>query len=85
MLTAFLAASGFVAIESLNIANITVTNQTFGVVTESTVSLVDDTSGVFGLGFPPLSSISASTNSKCYPGFGRGPRLKGLNSYTILR
>lgn len=48
--------------ESLNVANVTITNQTLGIVTETDMSFSDDTSGVFGLGFPRLSSIAASTN-----------------------
>ncbi|KAF8992829.1 aspartic peptidase domain-containing protein [Cyathus striatus] len=51
-------ASGFVARETVQIANIVLANQTLGVVTSSNVSLVDETSGVLGLGFPRLSSFS---------------------------
>jgi len=54
------AASGFVARESITFANMTVPNQTFGLVNTSNVTLNDEISGVLGLGFPRLSSISSS-------------------------
>ncbi|KAF8149990.1 aspartic peptidase domain-containing protein [Crassisporium funariophilum] len=53
-------ASGYVARESIRLANITLDNQAFGVVTDSNVSFTDDTSGIMGLGFSRLSPISAS-------------------------
>ncbi|EMD34064.1 hypothetical protein CERSUDRAFT_117574 [Gelatoporia subvermispora B] len=53
-------ASGFVARESIQVANMTVASQAFGVVTASNVTLNDEISGVLGLGFPRLSSISNS-------------------------
>ncbi|OCH95384.1 acid protease [Obba rivulosa] len=53
-------ASGFVARESVEVANLTVASQAFGLVTSSNVTLDDDISGVLGLGFPRLSSISSS-------------------------
>ncbi|KAL0954964.1 hypothetical protein HGRIS_003894 [Hohenbuehelia grisea] len=56
--------SGFVARESVTLANITAVNQTFGVITDSNVTLTDQVSGILGLGFPRLSSInSTATNS----------------------
>lgn len=54
-------ASGFLARESIELANLTVPNQPFGMVTNSNVSLTDKASGIMGLGFPRLSSISNST------------------------
>jgi len=54
------SASGFVARETVEIANLTVPNQALGVVNSSNVTLNDQISGVLGLGFPRLSSISAS-------------------------
>ncbi|RDB25730.1 Aspartic protease [Hypsizygus marmoreus] len=57
-------ASGFVAKETVRFSNLTVANQAFGLVTDSNVTMVDETSGIIGLGFPRLSSISPSvTNS----------------------
>lgn len=57
-------ASGFVAKESIRLSNLTVANQAFGMVTDSNVTMVDQTSGIMGLGFPRLSSISKTvTNS----------------------
>ncbi|PPQ69082.1 hypothetical protein CVT26_003557 [Gymnopilus dilepis] len=51
-------ASGFVAKETIQLANISLANQVFGIITDSNVSLTDQTSGIMGLGFPRLSSIS---------------------------
>ncbi|KAJ7127027.1 aspartic peptidase domain-containing protein [Mycena epipterygia] len=57
-------ASGFVARESVRLANVTLPDQVFAVVTESNVTMLDDVSGIMGLGFPRLSTISGSvTNS----------------------
>jgi hypothetical protein len=73
-----LAASGFVARETIEFSNLTVANQAFGqhflsyppclllfspfrdtgVVTNSNVSMVDNVSGMFGLGFTRLSGIA---------------------------
>ncbi|PBK75653.1 acid protease [Armillaria solidipes] len=58
------AAEGFVAKETVQLANLTVSNQVLGLMTSSNVSLTDDISGIFGLGFPRLSSVSNTvTNS----------------------
>ncbi|KAF8920307.1 aspartic peptidase domain-containing protein [Mucidula mucida] len=57
-------AEGIVARESILFANISVDSQAFGLINSGNVSLTDDMSGIFGLGFPRLSSISDSvTNS----------------------
>ncbi|KAJ6619714.1 aspartic peptidase domain-containing protein [Mycena sp. CBHHK59/15] len=57
-------ASGFVARESVRLANLTLTDQVFGVVTDSNLTMLDDVSGIMGLGFPRLSGIPNSvTNS----------------------
>lgn len=53
--------SGFVAAETVELAGMTVANQTFGLITDSNVTLNDDTSGILGLGFPRLSSINSTT------------------------
>lgn len=53
-------ASGFVARETVKVANVTVANQAFGVVTDSNITLVNEVSGILGLGFSRLSEISAS-------------------------
>ncbi|KAG2157883.1 acid protease [Suillus bovinus] len=53
-------ASGFVARETVEVANVTVANQAFGVVTNSNISLVSEISGILGLGFSRQSEISAS-------------------------
>ncbi|KAJ7170652.1 acid protease [Mycena crocata] len=58
------AATGFVARESVKLANVTVPGQVFAIVTDCNLTMVDDVSGIMGLGFPRLSSISGSvTNS----------------------
>ncbi|KAF8071741.1 aspartic peptidase A1 [Lyophyllum atratum] len=59
-------ASGFVAKESVRISNMTLANQAFGdvLLTDSNVTMVDQMSGIMGLGFPRLSSIpDVVTNS----------------------
>ncbi|KAH9945177.1 acid protease [Epithele typhae] len=53
-------AKGFIARESVSIGNMTVGNQALGLVSSSTVPFPDDISGVLGLGFPRLSSISSA-------------------------
>ncbi|KAF9223433.1 acid protease [Gyrodon lividus] len=55
------SASGFVAGEAVEVSNVTVPNQAFGMVTNSNVTLNDEVSGVLGLGFPRLSEIYAAT------------------------
>ncbi|KAG0705700.1 acid protease [Suillus ampliporus] len=53
------SASGFVARETVEVANVTLANQAFGVVTNSNITLVDEVSGILGLGFSRQSEISA--------------------------
>ncbi|KAJ7227150.1 aspartic peptidase A1 [Mycena pura] len=55
-------ASGFVATQSVRVANVTVSEQAFAIVTDCNLTMTDDISGILGLGFPRLSSISASVN-----------------------
>ncbi|KZT22353.1 acid protease [Neolentinus lepideus HHB14362 ss-1] len=52
------AASGYVARETIQASNLTVANQAFGVVSSSNVTMGSQISGVLGLGFPRLSTIS---------------------------
>ncbi|KAJ7274400.1 aspartic peptidase domain-containing protein [Mycena haematopus] len=56
-------ASGFVARESVQVANLTLPEQVFAVVTDSNVTMLDDVSGILGLGFPRLSGIPSSVNN----------------------
>lgn len=56
-------ASGFVARETVEVANVTVANQAFGVVTSSNITLVSEVSGILGLGFSRQSEISARAAS----------------------
>ncbi|RDX57277.1 acid protease [Lentinus brumalis] len=51
-------AQGFVARESVSIGNLTVPQQALGLATSSNVTFADEVSGVLGLGFPRLSTIS---------------------------
>jgi len=48
---------GFVAMETIQLSNLTVANQAFGVVTDTNVTSRDKVSGILGLGFPRLSRI----------------------------
>lgn len=57
-----LVASGFVARETIEVSNLTVANQAFALITNSNVTLTDQTSGIMGFGFPRLSSISSSVS-----------------------
>ncbi|KAL4062199.1 aspartic peptidase domain-containing protein [Scleroderma yunnanense] len=70
-------ASGFIARESIQLSNMTVPNQAFGLVTDSNITLTDKVSGVLGLGFPRLSEIYA-TIANATPFFGT------LSSHGIL-
>ncbi|KAJ2917443.1 hypothetical protein MD484_g3011, partial [Candolleomyces efflorescens] len=74
-------ASGFVAKETIKLANLSIPEQHFGLITESNVTFIDQVSGILGLGFPRLSSISRKTNST--PFF---PTLayKGLLEYPLF-
>ncbi|KAJ7650314.1 acid protease [Roridomyces roridus] len=54
------AVSGFVAREAVQMANLTVPDLAFGVVTNSNLTMLDDVSGILGLGFPRLSTIPSS-------------------------
>ncbi|KAI0034553.1 aspartic peptidase domain-containing protein, partial [Vararia minispora EC-137] len=77
--------SGFVARETVQLASLSVSQQAFGLANTSNVTLVDDVSGVLGLGFPRLSTIHslamnatpvfttlAQQGSLVYPVFGVG-------------
>ncbi|KAJ7158790.1 aspartic peptidase domain-containing protein [Mycena filopes] len=57
-------ASGFVARQTVRLADMTLPDQAFAVVTQSNLTFLDEVSGILGLGFPRLSSIPSSvTNS----------------------
>ncbi|TFK28103.1 acid protease [Coprinopsis marcescibilis] len=57
------AASGFLAKERVQFPNINVTDQVFGLASQSDLSFADQTSGILGLGFPRLTSFPNVTNS----------------------
>ncbi|KAI9512034.1 acid protease [Russula earlei] len=50
-------ASGFVAEEAINLGSFIVPQQAFGLINSTNVSFVDQVSGLFGLGFPRLSTV----------------------------
>ncbi|KAJ6505971.1 aspartic peptidase A1 [Mycena vulgaris] len=56
-------ASGFVARESVRLANVTLPGQALAIVTDSDLTMLNDVSGILGLGFPRLSSISRSVTN----------------------
>ncbi|THH00207.1 hypothetical protein EW026_g2261 [Hermanssonia centrifuga] len=60
------AANGFIALETVQVSNLTVAQQGFGAVTSSNITFDDDVSGILGLGFPRLSDISQSISSAPY-------------------
>ncbi|CAL1716742.1 unnamed protein product [Somion occarium] len=62
-------ASGFVALETVQLANLTVPDQAFGVVTSTNVTNGDQVSGILGLGFPRLSQIFNSGLGNATPFF----------------
>ncbi|KAF8553950.1 acid protease [Imleria badia] len=76
------SASGFVARESIEVSNVTVPGQAFGVVTNSNVTLTDEVSGVLGLGFPRLSEIYAATPDA--PPFIASLSEQGILDYPIF-
>ncbi|KAG1859417.1 aspartic peptidase domain-containing protein [Suillus tomentosus] len=60
-------ASGFVARETVEVANMTVANQTFGVVTSSHITLVSEVSGILALGISRQSEIFVRAASGMLP------------------
>ncbi|TFK40330.1 acid protease [Crucibulum laeve] len=76
------SASGFIARETVKLSNLAVANQAFGIVTESNVSMVDETSGILGLGFPRLSSFP-QTVSNSTPFFANLAQ-QGLLEYPLF-
>ncbi|KAH7884705.1 acid protease [Phlebopus sp. FC_14] len=75
-------AFGFVAREAVEVSNVTVSGQAFGLVTNSNVTLQDKVSGVLGLGFPRLSQIYA-TNANATP-FMASLAEQGILDYPIF-
>ncbi|KAJ4477163.1 acid protease, partial [Lentinula aciculospora] len=75
-------AAGFVATESFHFSNLTVSNQAFALISDSNVTMIDDISGILGLGFPRISTINAtSTNSTpFFPGLAQ----QGLLQYPLF-
>jgi hypothetical protein len=55
-----IGADGFVAMESVQISNITAPSQAIGLISSSNVTFGSSISGVLGLSFPRLSTISRS-------------------------
>ncbi|KAI0086145.1 aspartic peptidase domain-containing protein [Irpex rosettiformis] len=92
------AATGFVALESIQVANMTVPQQAIGLVKSSNVTFNNDVSGVLGLGFPRLSRIFSSLangtgtpffatmaqqGQLAYPLFGLSLTLNSSGSLTL--
>lgn len=75
-------ASGFVARETVQLDGLTLSGQAFGVITDSNVSLSDQTSGILGLGFPRLSSISNGGSN--FSPFFATLASKGLLEYPLF-
>jgi len=75
-------ASGFVALEAVQLADITVPLQAFGMITNSNVTFTDKVSGIMGLGFPRLSSIPNSVNDSTP--FFAGLAEQGLLDYPLF-
>lgn len=75
-------SSGYVARESVRVANLTVPDQAFGVVNETTVSFTDQISGILGFGFPRLSQIY-NTTAHGTPFFS-SLSLRGIVDYPIF-
>ncbi|KAI0342755.1 acid protease [Trametopsis cervina] len=93
------SAAGFVALESIQVSNLTVAQQPLGIVNSSTVVFQDDVSGVLGLGFPRLSRIFGSLpngtgtpflatvaqrGQLAYPLFGLSLTLNSSGSLTLV-
>ncbi|PFH52961.1 hypothetical protein AMATHDRAFT_73786 [Amanita thiersii Skay4041] len=74
--------SGFVAEESVQLSNLTVPDQAFALVSNCNVTLTDQVSGIMGLGFPRLSSISNSVPGST-PFFARLAQ-NGLLDYPLF-
>ncbi|THH22134.1 hypothetical protein EUX98_g8242 [Antrodiella citrinella] len=56
-------ANGFVGLETVQISNLTIEDQAFGIVTSTNVSSGSQISGILGLGFPRLSRIFNAVNA----------------------
>ncbi|KZT72998.1 acid protease [Daedalea quercina L-15889] len=75
-------ASGFIARETVLLGNVTVPQQAFGLMNSSNVTLNSDISGVLGLGFSRLSTIS-STLTNAPPVFA-SMASQGLLNYPLF-
>ncbi|KAG5221787.1 aspartic peptidase [Salix suchowensis] len=69
------SSNGFIARERVTLANLTIPDQTLGIITVSNVTLTDRTTGLLGLGFPRLSGVikPSRTVGDCYVSQLRGP------------
>lgn len=90
-------ASGFVAQESISLGNFTVPQQDFGLMNSTNITFVDQVSGIFGLGFPRLSTIRhlvasdtpfftrlAQAGQLEYPFFGVSLEHNSTNGYLSI-
>ncbi|KAJ7593038.1 acid protease [Mycena floridula] len=76
------AASGFIARESIVVANLTAPSQALGLITNSNVPFADKTSGILGLGFPRLSGMPDSLNDS--QPFFTGLAEQGVLEYPLF-
>ncbi|KXN89112.1 Aspartic protease [Leucoagaricus sp. SymC.cos] len=77
------AVSGMVAREKVELAGLVVANQTIGLISNSTVLLNDQESGILGLGFPRLSTISTNAVNGSIPFFASVAQ-QGLLNYPLF-
>ncbi|TRM69412.1 aspartic peptidase domain-containing protein [Schizophyllum amplum] len=61
--------AGYVARETVEVANFSVPDHAFGMITDANITMKDDMSGLLGLGFPRLSSISPNEVTNSTPFF----------------
>ncbi|KAH6913070.1 aspartic peptidase domain-containing protein [Coprinopsis sp. MPI-PUGE-AT-0042] len=76
-------ASGFLARETVEVSNLSMSEQVFGLVSESNVTFGDHTSGLLGLGFPELSSFTSNSTNFTTPFFSNLAQ-KGLLEYPLF-
>jgi hypothetical protein len=69
-------------LEAVQLADITVPHQAFGMITNSNLTFTDKVSGIMGLGFPRLSSIPNSVNDSTP--FFAGLAQDGLIDYPLF-
>ncbi|THV03241.1 acid protease [Dendrothele bispora CBS 962.96] len=76
------AVAGFVAKETFHVSNLTVPEQAFALISDSSVNMADDVSGIMGLGFPRVSTINgtATNSTPLFPSLAQ----QGLLPYPLF-